>query len=118
MIRFIGTLVTFSYSHLNTALPLIDTLANSPLQALGLSVFTRRLLATDLNRETITSSLYEVFLSVRLQVPWNLGTQLKILLDCILCQSQSHIATDGQSVSLGSEPNMELMIRYLLLFDS
>jgi hypothetical protein len=31
---------------------------------------------------------------------------------------QSHIATDGQSVSLGVEPHFGLMTRYLLLFDS
>jgi hypothetical protein len=34
------------------------------------------------------------------------------------CQSQSHIATDGQSVSLGVDPHMGLITRYLLLFDS
>jgi hypothetical protein len=38
------------------------------------------------------------------------------------CRSQSHIATDGQSVSqsvsLGVEPHLGLMPRYLLLFDS
>jgi hypothetical protein len=33
-------------------------------------------------------------------------------------QSQSHITTDGQSVSLGVEPQLGLMTRYLLLFDS
>jgi hypothetical protein len=33
-------------------------------------------------------------------------------------QSQSHIATDGQSVSLGVEPHLGLMTRYLLLFNS
>jgi hypothetical protein len=32
--------------------------------------------------------------------------------------SQSHIASDGQSVSLGAEPHLVLMTRYLLLFDS
>jgi hypothetical protein len=31
---------------------------------------------------------------------------------------QSHIANDGQSVSLGVEPHLRLMTRYLLLFDS
>jgi hypothetical protein len=35
-----------------------------------------------------------------------------------LSSSQSHIATDGQSVSLGAEPSVGLMTRYLLLFDS
>jgi hypothetical protein len=33
-------------------------------------------------------------------------------------QSQSHIATDGQPVSLGVEPHLGLTTRYLLLFDS
>jgi hypothetical protein len=33
-------------------------------------------------------------------------------------QSQNHIATDGQSVSLGVKPHLGLMTRYLLLFDS
>jgi hypothetical protein len=33
-------------------------------------------------------------------------------------QSQSHIATDGQSVSLGIEPHLGPMIRYLFLSDS
>jgi hypothetical protein len=42
--------------------------------------------------------------------------------DSGLSQSQSHIATDGrsvsQTVSLGVKPNLGLMTRYLLLFDS
>jgi hypothetical protein len=38
--------------------------------ALGFSVSTSRLQATDLNTETITSNHYEVFLSL-LQSPWN-----------------------------------------------
>jgi hypothetical protein len=32
--------------------------------------------------------------------------------------SMGHIAIDGQSVSLGVEPHLGLMTRYLLLFDS
>jgi hypothetical protein len=36
----------------------------------------------------------------------------------ISSQSQSHIATDGQSVSFAVEPHLGLMTRYLLLFDS
>jgi hypothetical protein len=32
--------------------------------------------------------------------------------------SQSHIATDSQSVSLGVQPHLGLMTRYILLFDS
>jgi hypothetical protein len=35
-----------------------------------------------------------------------------------ISQSQSHIATDGQSVSFGVKPNLGPMTRYLLLFDS
>jgi hypothetical protein len=33
-------------------------------------------------------------------------------------QGQSHIETDGQSVSLGVEPHLGFMTRYLLPFDS
>jgi hypothetical protein len=43
--------------------------------ALGLSVFTSRLLAKDLNTETSTSNHYEVFLLFRLQSLWNLGNK-------------------------------------------
>jgi hypothetical protein len=38
--------------------------------------------------------------------------------DWLQSQSQSHIATDGQSVSLGVETHLGLMTRYLLQFDS
>jgi hypothetical protein len=43
--------------------------------AVGLSVFTSRLLATDLNTEISTSGHYEVFLLFRLQSLWSLGTK-------------------------------------------
>jgi hypothetical protein len=43
--------------------------------ALGFSVSTSRLLATDLNTEISTSNHYEVFLLFRLQSLWNLGTK-------------------------------------------
>jgi hypothetical protein len=37
----------------------------------------------------------------------------------ISAESQSHISTDGQSVvSLGVQPHLGLMTRYVLLFDS
>jgi hypothetical protein len=49
-------------------------------RALGSSVFTGRLLATDLKTETSTSNHYEVFLPFLVQSPWNLGTQRKTLL--------------------------------------
>jgi hypothetical protein len=42
--------------------------------ALGLSVFTSRLLATDL-KTTSTSAHYEVFLLSRVQSLWNLGNK-------------------------------------------
>jgi hypothetical protein len=44
----------------------------------GFSVFTSRLLATDLNTKTNTSNHYEVFFPFLVQSPWNLGTQLKL----------------------------------------
>jgi hypothetical protein len=47
--------------------------------ALGISVFIRRLLATDLNTETSTSNHYEVFLPFLVQSSWNLGSKLKLL---------------------------------------
>jgi hypothetical protein len=43
--------------------------------ALGFSVFTSRLLATDLNIETSASDHHVVFLPFLVQSPWNLGTQ-------------------------------------------
>jgi hypothetical protein len=39
--------------------------------ALGISVSIIRILATDLNTETIVSNHYEVFLPFLLQSPWN-----------------------------------------------
>jgi hypothetical protein len=50
--------------------------------AVGFPVFTSRLLATDLNTETITSNHYEVFLAFLIQSFWNLETQLKTPLSC------------------------------------
>jgi hypothetical protein len=51
-------------THKYNAIAILDT------QALIISVSTSRLLATDLNTETITSNHYEVFLPL-LQSPWN-----------------------------------------------
>jgi hypothetical protein len=70
VIGFISTSVTFSLIFQSTV-----------VHALGFSVFTSRLLATDLNTETSTSNHYEVFLPFLVQSTWNLGTQLKTLLD-------------------------------------
>jgi hypothetical protein len=42
----------------------------------------------------------------------------EVILSKAAVQSQSHIATDSQSVSLGVEPHLGFKTRYLLLFDS
>jgi hypothetical protein len=57
----------------------VHTFKFTVAQALGFSVSTSRLLATDLNTETSTSNHYEVFLSFLVQPPWNSGTQLKLI---------------------------------------
>jgi hypothetical protein len=64
MIGFIGTSITISlnynqYSAIADLLTFQFTIAH----ALGFSVSTSHLLATDLNTEMITSNHYEVFLS-------------------------------------------------------
>jgi hypothetical protein len=70
MIEFIGTSVTLSLLiTINIALSLIYTIYSSPIaHALGFSIITSLILATDLNTETITSNHYEVFLLFRLQL--------------------------------------------------
>jgi hypothetical protein len=45
-------------------------------------------------------------------------TRKRVCLLSTTSQSQSHIATDGQSVSIGTEPHLGLMTRYLILFDN
>jgi hypothetical protein len=62
MIGFIGTSITSSYNR--TYYSAISDLLNLQFNvayALGFSVFTSRLLATDLNAETSTSNHYEIF---------------------------------------------------------
>jgi hypothetical protein len=60
---FIGTSVTISHNYnLYSAIADLQTFHFTVAHALGFSVFTSRLLATDLNTETITSNHYEVFL--------------------------------------------------------
>jgi hypothetical protein len=49
----------------------LHTLQFTAARALGFSVSTSRILATDLNTENITSSKYEVFLPFIAQSPWN-----------------------------------------------
>jgi hypothetical protein len=83
MIVFISTsvtsslLITLKYS----AIADLDTFQFTVAHALGFLVSTSRLLATDLNTGTSISNHYEVFLQFLVQSPWNLGTELKTLLD-------------------------------------
>jgi hypothetical protein len=71
MIGFIGTLVTISLNHIQYSdIADLHTLRFTVAHALGLSVFTSRLLATDLNRETSTSKHYEVLLPFLVQSLW------------------------------------------------
>jgi hypothetical protein len=83
-------------------------------------------LATDPNTETSTSAHYDVFLLFRPQSFWNPGTKnshssiLRLTHNCLWTTSVKVTLrlTVGQSVSLGVEPHLRLMARYLLLFDS
>jgi hypothetical protein len=72
MIGFISTLVTtpLNYSEYSDISDL-HTLHFTVAHALGLSVFTSRLLATDLNTETSTSKHYEVLFPFLVQSLWN-----------------------------------------------
>jgi hypothetical protein len=63
----LSLLITLNY----TAIPILHTLQFTVAHALGISVSTSLLLATDLNTETSTSNHYEVFLSLLLLSPWN-----------------------------------------------
>jgi hypothetical protein len=82
MIEFIRTSFTISLNYNQySAIADLHSLQFTVEHALGFSVSTSRLLATDLNTETSTSNHYEVFVPFLVQSPWNLGTQLKPLLD-------------------------------------
>jgi hypothetical protein len=63
MIEFIGTSFTISLKRCRYSTHFQFVVAH----ALGFSVFTSRLLATDLNRETSTLDQYEAFFLYRLQ---------------------------------------------------
>jgi hypothetical protein len=82
MIGFISTLVKSSLNH-NYYYSTIADLHNFQsiiAHALGFSVFTSHLLATDLNTETSTLNHYEIILPFLVQSPWNISTQLRTLL--------------------------------------
>jgi hypothetical protein len=80
MIGFISTSVSSSLNHTYySAIADLHNLQFTVANAL-ISVFTSRLLATDLNTETSTSNHYEVFLPFLVQSSWNLRTQLKLSL--------------------------------------
>jgi hypothetical protein len=102
VIGFISTSVTSSIIH--TYYSAITGLYNSQFivaHALGFSVSASRLLATDLNTETITSNHYEGFLPFLVPSPWNLGTQIKNSPGINpIPESESYVTTDGQSASL------------------
>jgi hypothetical protein len=70
-LRLQALLITLTYSAIADLHIFQFTVAHS----LELSVFTSRLLATDLNTETSTRNHYKVFLIFRLQSLWNLGNK-------------------------------------------
>jgi hypothetical protein len=83
MIGFIGTSVTSSLNHsYYSAIADLHNLQFTVAYALGFSVSTSRLLATDFNTETSISNYYEVFLHFLVKSSWNLGTQIETLLSC------------------------------------
>jgi hypothetical protein len=82
MIGFTGTSFTISLNYNQYgAIADLYNLQFAVTHALGFSVSTSGLLATDLHIETTASNHYEVFLPFLVQWSWNLGTQLKTSLD-------------------------------------
>jgi hypothetical protein len=82
MIGLIGSSFTMSLNYSQyRGIADLHNLQFTVVHALGFSVSTSRLLATDLNTETSTANHYEVFFPFLVQSPWNLGTQLKAPLD-------------------------------------
>jgi hypothetical protein len=68
MIGFISTSVTFLLFALKySAISELHNLHFNVAHALGFSISTSRLIATDFNTETIASNHYDVFLLFRLQ---------------------------------------------------
>jgi hypothetical protein len=73
----IGFTVSLTYNEYS-AIADLHNFQFTVTHALGFSVSTSRLLATDLNTKTSASNPYEVFLPFLVQSCWNLGTQLKL----------------------------------------
>jgi hypothetical protein len=139
MIGFISTLVTISLNHIYyrqySAIADLHTFQFTDAYAPGFPVFTSRLLATDLRTETITISL-DYTLQVRhinkVFKSHVKSSQADLLYSSVLLvpirselTSQRQVQVEvtlrltvSQSVSLGVEPHLGLMTRYLLLSDS
>jgi hypothetical protein len=137
------TLIHRQYS----AIADLQTLQFTVARALGFSVSTSRLLATDLHKETvtsvttsITSKIFQLHFQYRCTVA-HINTSIHTLhlhrqTSCIILFGASglHLETSktellvkvkvtlrltvSQSVSLGVEPHLGLMTRYLVLFNS
>jgi hypothetical protein len=127
---------------INSAIANLHTLQNTTTPAKpfpACCVFNSRSLATDSDSGDFSASRGYVITARRISHNWTLHSRpyrtplnwspttiapsllslpCRAQLNWLSSQSQSHIATDGQSVSLCVEPNLGLMTRYLLLFDS
>jgi hypothetical protein len=80
MFGFIGTSVTISLNYnYQSSIADLHNLQFTVAHALGVSVSTSRLLATDLNTEIIASNHYEVSLPFLVPSSWILGSQLTTL---------------------------------------
>jgi hypothetical protein len=75
MIGFINTAVTSSPNYNYSAVADLHIFQSTVTHALGFSVSTSRLLATDLNTDIITSNHHEVFLLFLLQTLWTLESK-------------------------------------------
>jgi hypothetical protein len=107
--------ITLSYNQYS-AIGVLHTFHFTAAHALGFSVSTSRILATELHTGIITSNHYEVFMSFLLQSPWTADSPilsprspwfLALYSSALICtqlrkasQSQSYVTTDGQSASL------------------
>jgi hypothetical protein len=101
MTGFLGTSVTISLNYNQySAIADLHNFQFTVAPALGFSVSTSRLLATDLNTETSISNLYEVFLPFLVQASWNLGNLLRVKLFSAESESETYVTTDGQPASL------------------